>query len=60
MPQILGMFTDYDSVVVTTDATHDVYTYKKNGTSGTTVGVITITYTDATKTVISSIVRTAS
>ena len=30
-------------------ATQEVYTYKKGGASGTTVGIVTINYTDGTK-----------
>lgn len=39
-------------------ATADVYTYKTGGAGGSTVATLTINYTDATKAVISSIVRT--
>lgn len=38
--------------------TTDVYTYKSGGSGGTTVAVITITYTDGTKNVLSTVVRT--
>ena len=48
----------YDAVLLTQDATHDVWTFKTGGTGGTTVGVVTITYTDATKATISSVVLT--
>jgi hypothetical protein len=36
----------------------EVYTYKTGGLSGTVVGTITINYTDATKTVLSSVAKT--
>jgi hypothetical protein len=50
-----------DCVVVTTpNATTEVYTYKTGGTSGTTKLVVTTTYTDATKSQISTVVRTLS
>lgn len=38
--------------------TSDVYTYKSGGSGGTTVGTITINYTDTTKAVISSVAKT--
>jgi len=41
---------DYDYVAVTyPSTTQEVYTYKSGGVSGTTVGTLTITYTDSTK-----------
>lgn len=36
----------------------DVYTYKTGGAGGTTVAVVTVTWTDATKSVLVSVVRT--
>ena len=39
-------------------ATADVYTYKTGGAGGTTVATITVNWTDATKTVLVSVVRT--
>lgn len=49
---------DYDSIVTDySGLTSDVYTYKTGGVSGTIVATITITYADATKAVISSVVR---
>jgi len=47
---------DYVSLVQ--DATHDTYTFKSGGAGGTTVATKTITYTDGTKTVVSTIART--
>ena len=35
----------------------EVYTYKLGGASGTLVGTITVAYTDATKTVFSSMIK---
>lgn len=37
---------------------YDVYTYKTGGVSGTTVATITVTWTDATKSVLVSVIRT--
>lgn len=39
---------DYYSVAYPT-TTQEVYTYKKGGSGGTTMGTVTINYTDATK-----------
>jgi hypothetical protein len=39
-------------------ATTDVYTFKSGGSGGTTVATVTITYTDSTKAVISTVART--
>ena len=39
-------------------ATADVYTYKTGGVAGTTVAVITVNWTDATKSVLVSVIRT--
>ena len=36
----------------------DVYTYKTGGLAGTTVATITVTWTDATKSVLVSVIRT--
>ena len=38
-------------------ATTEVYTYKSGGASGSTVGTVTVVYTDATKTVLSSVTK---
>ena len=42
---------------VNTSGTVDTYKYYQNGLSGTLVATITITYTDSTKSVLSSVVR---
>ena len=38
--------------------TQEIYTYKTGGSGGTTVGTITINYTDSTKAVMSNVART--
>lgn len=38
-------------------ATADVYTYKTGGSGGTTVCTVTVTWTDATKSVLASVTR---
>lgn len=49
---------DYDYIGATyPTASQEVYTYKTGGVSGTTVGTITINYTDSTKNVLSSVVK---
>jgi hypothetical protein len=48
----------HDYMGLSQDATHDVWTYKVGGSGGTTVATLTITFTDATKAVISSIAKT--
>lgn len=51
--------TAYDTVVYTnTSSTVDTYTYKSGGTGGTTTATVTITYTDSTKSQLSTVVRT--
>lgn len=45
----------YDTVELTQDATHDIWSYKLSGVHTYT---ITITYTDSGKATISSVVRT--
>lgn len=46
----------YDYIAATyPTATTEVYTYKTGGVSGTTVAVLTLTFTDATKNVLSSV-----
>lgn len=49
---------NYDYAKLTQDATHDVWTFKTGGAAGTLVATVTITYTDATKAVIDTVVRT--
>lgn len=39
-------------------ATADVYTYKTGGAGGSTVATITVNWTDTTKSVLASVVRT--
>ena len=51
--------TNYDYVALTqTDSTTDVYTFKRGGSGGTTVGTVTIVYTDATHNTLSTVTRT--
>lgn len=40
------------------NATTEVYTYKLGGAAGTTVAVVTVVYTDATKNFIDTVTRT--
>jgi hypothetical protein len=48
----------YDYVAVTyPTTTTEVFTFKLGGVSGTTVSTVTITYTDANKSYISSVVK---
>ena len=49
----------YDSIVASyPTSSSEVYSYKTGGVSGTTVATITVVYTDATKSVLTSVVRT--
>lgn len=48
----------WDYVSLSQASTTDTYTFKTGGASGTTVGTITITYTDSGKSTISTVVRT--
>lgn len=48
----------YDYVSLAVAATTDTYTFKTGGAGGTTVATVTITYTDSTKAVISTVVKT--
>lgn len=51
--------TAYDSIVyANTSTTVDTYTYYAGGTAGVLKATVTITYTDTTKTQISTVVRT--
>lgn len=45
---------DYIAATYPTGTT-EVYTYKLGGASGTVVGTITVTYTDSTKALVSSV-----
>lgn len=47
-----------DCASQTVNATSEVWTYKSGGVSGTTVGTVTINYSDSTKATITSVVRT--
>jgi len=50
---------NYDSIVYTnTSATVDTYVYYTGGTGGTVTATVTITFVDATKAQISTVVRT--
>jgi len=57
-----GNFTpsqEYDAIVATyPSATVEVYTYKTGGTGGTTVMTLTVTYTNASKNFVSTVVKT--
>ena len=49
----------YDSIVVTYPTTSsEVYTFKSGGISGTTIAILTVTYTDTTKENLSTVVKT--
>lgn len=48
----------YDYVSLAQDATHDTWTFKTGGAGGTTVGTVTVTFTDATKVTIASVAKT--
>lgn len=50
---------DFDAIVASYPSSiAEVYTYKTGGVSGTTVATVTVTYTDSTKEVLSTVVRT--
>lgn len=55
---LLNVQYDYVSVAYP-NATTETYTFKTGGSSGTTVRVITVTYTDSTKENLSSAARTS-
>lgn len=48
----------YDATALAQNATQDIWTFFTGGLGGTLVATITITYTDATKATISTVVRT--
>ena len=48
----------YDYFALTQAATTDTYTYKTGGAAGTLVATVTITYTDNTKAIISTVAKT--
>lgn len=52
-----GVIRDYDLVEMSQNSTQDIFTFKHNST---TIGTITITYTDATKATLASVQRTLS
>lgn len=39
-------------------STTDVYTYKTGGSGGTTVAIVTVTWTSSAKTIMSNVIRT--
>lgn len=56
---IAGFVTShYDYVGATYNVDNDVFLYKHGGSGGISVATITVQYSDATKTVISSIAKT--
>jgi len=58
----LGSFlqgVEFDFILATyPSSVVEVYTYKNGGASGTTVAVLTVTYTSASKQLISTVART--
>ena len=48
----------YDYISYTSGSTTDTYTYKTGGSGGSTVATVTVTWTDSTKTVLSTVIRT--
>lgn len=48
----------YDFISLAQNSTQDIYTFKSGGSGGTTVGTITITYTNSTKVTISTVAKT--
>ena len=58
VPVISGLGVPaHDAISASFAATTDTYTYKTGGLSGTTVSTVVITYTDSTKAVLQSVVR---
>jgi hypothetical protein len=58
-PGILSNTGLFDTIIPNlAGASTDIYTYKTGGIGGTTTATLTINYSDATKAIISSIVRT--
>ena len=47
-----------DYIALAQDTLTDTYTYKSGGAGGSTVATLTITYTTAAKTIISTVVKT--
>jgi hypothetical protein len=50
--------SSYDYLSYTSNTTTDVYEYYQGGSGGTLIATITVTWTDSTKTVLSSVART--
>lgn len=48
----------YDTLIPTFGATTDTWEYRKGGLTGDIIATVTITYTNGTKAVIQSVVRT--
>lgn len=48
----------YDYIAYTSASTTDTYVYKTGGSGGTTQGTVVVTWTDSTKTVLSTVVKT--
>jgi len=60
--QIAGLVNaeyDFGALVLSVGDTVETYTFRNGGSGGTIVRVLTITYTDATRGVISNFERTA-
>ena len=47
----------YDYISLSQNTTQDIWTFKTGGSGGTTVGTVTITYTDTTKSTISNVTK---
>ena len=47
----------YDYIGITYNATTDVYVFKTGGSGGTTVGTLTLAYSDATKVQLNSVTK---
>lgn len=54
---LVGVAYDYMSYT-NTSSTVDTYTYKSGGAGGTVVATVTITYTDSSKSQVSTVART--
>lgn len=48
----------YDYIAKTTDTLTDTYVYKTGGSTGTTVATVVVTFTDSTKSELSTVERT--
>jgi len=48
----------YDYVSLTQNATQDIWEFKDGGAAGSTVAIVTVTFTDATKATISTVAKT--